>query len=251
MNVPYLTQKDQIATAAILITTFCFILYWFVAQSQKLKASYYAKYAFDEASRKHIFFTKYFGFLVLGLIPVLFLSFLIPRFTLQKIGLWFNSETTWFSITWTLGLSLVVIPLAFISAKKPENLNNYPQIRAKTWTNKTMVINLLGWALYLFGYELLFRGTLFFPLVDSLGIWPAIAINIALYATTHIPKGLAETLGAIPLGFVLCLLTLESGTVWIAFFVHLALAWTNSLTALAYHPEIEYTGRIFKKNANN
>jgi membrane protease YdiL (CAAX protease family) len=251
MNVTYLTQKDQIAAAVILIATFCFILYWFVAQSQKLKDKFYAKHAFDKASRKHIFFIKYFGFLVLGLLPVLFLWMLIPGFSMRKIGLWFNYHTTWFSIVWTIGLSLVVIPMAFISAKKPENLKNYPQIRAKIWTNKTMAINLLGWALYLFGYELLFRGTLFFPLVDSLGIWPAIAINIALYACTHVPKGLAETLGAIPLGLVLCLLTLESGTVWIAFFVHLALAWTNSLTALAYHPEMEYTGRIFNKNANN
>jgi membrane protease YdiL (CAAX protease family) len=251
MNLTYIAQEDQIAPSVILITTFCFILYWFVAQSQKIKEVFYAKHSFDEASRKHIFFTKYFGFLVLGVIPVLFLWLLIPSFSLQEIGLWFNSETTWFSIAWTLGLSLVVIPMAFISAKKPENLKNYPQIRSKVWTNKTMAINLLGWALYLFGYELLFRGTLFFPLVESLGIWPAVAVNIALYATTHIPKGLAETLGAIPLGLVLCLLTLQSGTVWIAFFVHLALAWTNSLTALAYHPEIQYTGRIFKKNAKN
>ena len=182
---------------------------------------------------------------------MLFLWILIPHFSLQTIGLWFNAETTWYSVAWILGLSVVVIPMAFISAKKPENLKNYPQIRSKRWTNKTMAINLLGWAIYLFGYELLFRGTLFFPLVETLGIWPAVALNIALYATTHIPKGLAETLGAIPLGLLLCLLTLESGTVWIAFFVHLVLAWTNSLTALAYHPEIQYSGRIFKKNANN
>ena len=153
MNVTYIAQDDQISSFVILITTFCFIIYWFVAQSQKIKEVFYAKHAFDEASRKHIFFTKYVGFLVLGLIPVLFLWLLIPSFSLKEIGLWFNSETTWFSIAWSLGLSLVVIPMAFISAKKPENLKNYPQIRSKVWTNKTMVINLLGWALYLFGYE--------------------------------------------------------------------------------------------------
>ena len=46
-----------------------------------------------------------------------------------------------------------------------------------------------GWFLYLFGYEFLFRGVLLIPLIDPLGMWPAIAINIAVYSATHIPKG--------------------------------------------------------------
>jgi membrane protease YdiL (CAAX protease family) len=155
-------------------------------------------------------------------------------------GLTIKPETTFFSMVWILGLSALVVPLAYISAKKPKNLVNYPQIRAKEWTWKTVFINALGWALYLFGYEMLFRGTLLFPLVQSIGVWPAIAINIALYSATHIPKGLDETIGAVPLGLVLCVLTLLSGTIWIAFFVHLALAWTNSFTALKFHPDIHF-----------
>ena len=139
-----------------------------------------------------------------------------------------------------MGCLFLVIPLAYFSAKKPKNLQNYPQIRAKLWTRKTLFINLLGWALYLFGYEFLFRGVLFIPLEDALGVWPAIAINVALYSATHIPKGLDETLGAIPLGVVLCLLTLASGTIWIAFIVHLAMAWTNSITALKHNPETHF-----------
>ena len=78
------------------------------------------------------------------------------------------------------------------------------------------------------------------PLAETVGVWPAIAVNIALYSATHIPKGLDETLGAIPLGLVLCWLTLASGTIWIAFLVHVAMAWTNSLTALKHHPDIHY-----------
>lgn len=246
MTIPNMHPNDQISTTVILLAAFSFIVYWFVAQSEKIKQMFYRDLPFDDASRRHIFFTKYFGFFVLGIIPMIVLWCVIPNFSMQMLGLWFNPSTAWFSVLWTLGLSVLVVPMAFVSAKKPENLKNYPQIRAKKWTNKTLVINLFGWAIYLFGYELLFRGTLFFPLVATLGVWPAIAINIALYAATHIPKGLAETIGAVPLGLVLCLLTLSSETIWIAFFVHLALAWTNSLTALAYHPEIHYTGRISK-----
>jgi membrane protease YdiL (CAAX protease family) len=166
--------------------------------------------------------------------------FFLPDYSLADYGLTILPKTSFFSVIWTLGLSALVIPLAYISAKKPKNLVNYPQIRAKVWTNKTVFINALGWFIYLFGYEFLFRGTLLFPLVDTLGVWPAIAINIALYSATHIPKGLDETIGAIPLGLVLCLLTLQSGTIWIAFLVHVAMAWTNSFTALKFHPDIHY-----------
>ena len=215
-----------------------FVTYWFTAQSEKIKAMFFAKNDPDQASIKHIFFTKYFGFISMGVIPTILCLIFVPGISLADYGLTIIPETTMFTLAWTIGLSILVIPLAYFSAKKPKNLVNYPQIRAKNWTKKTLFINLLGWALYLFGYEFLFRGTLLIPLVEPLGVWPAIAINIALYSATHIPKGLDETLGAIPLGLVLCLLTLASGTIWIAFIVHVAMAWTNSLTALKHHPDI-------------
>ena len=101
-------------------------------------------------------------------------------------------------------------------------------------------LNLLGWFLYLFGYEFLFRGVLLIPVVKALGVWPAIAINVAIYSATHIPKGLDETVGAIPLGLALCLLTLATGTIWIAFLVHVTMAWTNTLTSLKFNPEMKY-----------
>lgn len=225
----------------IILALVFFVVYWFTAQSDKIKNNFYTRYDHDAASVKHIFFTKYFGFISMGLIPLI-ISMIAFDNGPSAYGLTIIPETTFYTIIWTLGLSAVVAPLAYISAKKPKNLINYPQIRAKEWTKKTFVINALGWALYLFGYELLFRGTLLFPLVPEIGIWPAIAVNIALYSATHIPKGLDETIGAVPLGLVLCILTLQSGTIWIAFFVHLALAWTNSFTALKFHPDIHYIG---------
>ena len=124
---------------------------------------------------------------------------------------WINLNLRNFSIFsfWIFVLSAIIVPLTYLSAQKPKNLANYPQIRAKVWS-KNAFINALGWFLYLFGYEFLFRGVLLIPLIEPLGMWPAIAINIALYSATHIPKGLDETIGAIPLGFALCLLTIKA-----------------------------------------
>lgn len=224
----------------IILALVCFVIYWFTAQSTAIKKLFYSKNDEDTASVKHIFFTKYFGFLAMGVIPTIICLLFIPNYSLADYGLTIIPETTIFSLIWIIGLCALVIPLAAFSAKKPKNLINYPQIRAKRWDNSIYFKNLLGWALYLFAYEFLFRGILLIPLVEPLGVWVAIAINIALYSATHIPKGLDETIGAIPLGLVLCLLTLASGTIWIAFIVHVAMAWTNSLTALKHHPEIHY-----------
>lgn len=236
--------NDLTSFLPIVLSLVFFVIYWFTAQSPKIKNQFYSKHSFDEASVKHIFFTKYFGFLMMGVMPTLICLIALPNYKLADYGLTFIPETTFFSLVWTLGLCVLVIPLVYFSAKKPKNLVNYPQIRAKVWSKKTVYLNILGWTLYLFGYEFLFRGTLLFPLVDTIGVWPAIAVNIALYSATHIPKGLDETIGAIPLGLVLCLLTLASGTIWIAFLVHVAMAMTNSFTALKFHPDIHYRKTI-------
>ena len=232
------TDLDLRISLPLLLTLAFFSIYWFTSKSEKIKKRFYDKYDHDQASFKHIFFTKYFGFISMGILPTIFCLVFLPELTLADLGLTFIYKTTQFSIFWILGLSILIIPLVYFSAKKPKNLLNYPQIRAKVWTKKMIFINALGWFLYLFGYEFLFRGILLIPLIEPLGMWPAIAINIALYSATHIPKGLDETVGAIPLGFVLCLLTISSGTIWIAFIVHVVMAWTNTFTALKFHPEM-------------
>ena len=223
----------------ILLTLVFFVTYWFTAQSGKIKDKFYAKYDFDTASIKHIFFTKYFGFISMGIVPTIICLILIPEVSLAQLGLTIIPETFVFTLVWTLGLSALVMPLAYFSAKNPKNFVNYPQIRAKIWTRKTVFINALGWFLYLFGYEFLFRGVLLIPLIEPLGMWPAIAINVAMYSATHIPKGLDETIGAAPLGLVLCLLTIASGSIWIAFLVHVAMAWTNTFTSLKFNPGMQ------------
>jgi membrane protease YdiL (CAAX protease family) len=222
----------------IIISLVCFALYWFIAQSPRIKNHFYSKYDKDSASAKHILFTKYVGLLSMGVLSVITLFLAVPAYGFAEIGLTFYKESALETLYWIIGLSVLIVPLVYFSAKQPKNLVNYPQIRSSIWTKKLMFYNALGWAAYLFGYELLFRGVLLFPLADSLGVWPAIAINIALYSATHIPKGLDETIGAAPLGLVLCLLTLHTGTIWIAFIVHVIMAWTNSFTALKHHPDM-------------
>lgn len=218
----------------------CFVAYWFTSISPQFKARFQRAHEGDETATRHLFAVKFTGFVTMGLVPLAVCMAFIPEMGLADYGLTVIAETSLYSLAWTVGLCALVVPLASFSARKPKNLVNYPQNRATSWNRRIYMLNLLGWAIYLFGYEFLFRGILLFPLAETVGVWPAIAVNIALYSATHIPKGLDETLGAIPLGLVLCWLTLASGTIWIAFLVHVAMAWTNSLTALKHHPDIHY-----------
>lgn len=239
------SENDLKSVLPIGLALVFFIIYWFTSKSEKVEKYFHNKYDFDKAAYKYIFFIKTFGFITLGVFPVFISLLFIQDFSLQDYGLTIIPETNSFTILWILILSVVILPLVYFSAKKPKSLKDYPQIRSRSWNAKIYFINLFGWAIYLLGYELLFRGVLLFPLVDSIGVWPAIAANTALYSATHIAKGHEETIVDIPLGVILCVLTLYSGTIWIAFFVHVFAAWTNSLTALKLHPDITY---LSKKN---
>ena len=233
-------QEDVYTFLPILLSILFFEIYWFISKSRKLKIWFFKYYEFDKATLNHVTFNRFVGFVSMGILPAFFCVFFLNGYSLTDYGLTFKPEKTMITIGWTAGLSILIIPLTYISAQKPKNLINYPMIRAKIWTKKIIFINVFGWILYLFGYEFMFRGILLFPLADHLGIWPAIAINIALYSSTHIPKGLEETIGAMILGLVLCLLTLISGTILIAFLVHVIMALTNSFTAFKFHPDMKY-----------
>ncbi len=239
-----LSQQDLKTIIPIMGALIGFIIFWFTQKSEKLKQKLIDKYGEDQGSAKLIIYTKFLGGFTMGVLPVTAFLIAFPETSILDLGLGFREDTLMTTIVWSVGLIALIVPLVALSARKPENLVNYPQIRAKVWDRKMVINNFAAWAAYLFGYEFLFRGVLLFPLVATIGLWPAIAINIAIYSGTHIPKGATETIGAIPLSIVLCLLSVQTGTIWIAFFLHVAMAWTNTTVALRYHPEMNYQKKI-------
>jgi membrane protease YdiL (CAAX protease family) len=78
-----------------------------------------------------------------------------------------------------------------------------------------------------------------FSCEKAFGAWPAIAVNVAVYSFVHLPKGKKETIGAIPLGFILCFLTLNTRNIWAAYWIHVVLALSNEWISLAIHPDME------------
>lgn len=224
----------------ILLTVVFYSLYWITVSSGRLKSWFSRNYEAERANVLYVLSKRTIGFILLGVIPIVALIMLTRDFSLADAGVGFNPERRGFTVISIILLSLIIVPVITRSARKPEIMAVYPEIRPPRWTNRMMLAETGSWAVYLLGYEVLFRGVLLFPLAGSLGPLPAIIINTILYSAAHIPKGKTETLAAIPFGIVLCFATLHSGTIWIAFIAHLVNAITMTFTAVKFNPEIVY-----------
>jgi hypothetical protein len=141
----------------------------------------------------------------------------------ENVLVW-ASPLAWLPLTAALTAAAYLIGL--FSRKGEAERASYPQYLPTRWGARELVLEVGSWSLYLFAYELAFRGFVLFAL-KPLGPAAAIAASTGLYAFAHLPKSSKEAALAIPFGVVASLLTLEYGTILPAFLVHLALALGN------------------------
>ncbi|MGD2245125.1 MAG: CPBP family intramembrane metalloprotease [Candidatus Aminicenantes bacterium] len=191
-----------------------------------------------------VLFQRAAGVVCLGLVPGILILTLSSR-RLSGLGITFSYSVS--ALFWTLGLGGCVLAVSYFFSRRPENFRLYPQIRKKEWTLITVLINTGSWMAYLLAYEFLFRGILLFTIDETLGVWPAVLITTFLYALVHIPKGWTETLGAVPFGVILGFVTLQTGIIWPAFFIHALLALSNDHFALSANPDMRY---VFSRSKN-
>lgn len=216
--------------AAIFFGVFAltYTLYYYSTRSEKLRSRFEDRFGFDRGSVLLVLFQRSIMIVGAGIIPSV-AAFAggtgIERYGFRFVGSWQVALAA-------LGMMALSAAISIFAAKPEEKLAAYPQIRKRDWSLGTVAINSISWALYLLAYELTFRGFLFVILLPY-GLWTSIAVNTALYVAVHVPKGASEAAGAFAYGPVLCLLTLWSGTIWIAVLAHIALALGNSYSCLA------------------
>jgi membrane protease YdiL (CAAX protease family) len=225
-------NEDNLApVVSIFSTTILFLIYHFTGWSKQ----FIRKFAQDDTQLKIVLFRRALGAVSFGIIPALMIILVFQgNFAAFGLSLKHFSE----SLIWIAGLGFLIIPMNYFAARKPANLEQYPQIRKKEWTTGLILTSAISWIIYLTGYEFMFRGWLLFGTAGYTGIWPAIALNTAIYALVHVPKGLNEAAGAIPLGFVLCIATISTGTIWVALLTHIMLALSNEWFSIKYHHEM-------------
>lgn len=234
---------DLPVVLVISLLTIGFVTYWFLAESPTVRRWVSGAQPKSASPARWVICQKFLGVLFLGIIPLAIVLFALP-YALVDYGLGFENTGT--SLVWVIGLAAIIFPLNIRAARRPQNLAYYPMIRATRWTPKLVLVNSLATTLYLLAYELLFRGILLSVCAAMLGVWPAVAVNVALYATTHLPKGPAETIGAIPFGVLVCYITLTTGTIWVAVVVHVILSLSNDYLSVHYNPSMQF-GRSYAK----
>lgn len=225
------------AFVTIISVSIGFATYWFLALSEKIKASFFKKYIEEKAWIRYVVYQKMMGVLFMGFIPgIILLS--ISDYSLTDLGLNLNNLKESLIYIGVMG-SLIIIINYFVS-RNPFNLSMYPQMRIKHWHSKRIFVNALAWAAYLFAYEFMYRGLLLIVCYHSFGFWPAVAINLSFYSATHIAKGLTETIGTFPYGLLLCFITISTGSIAVAFVTHLILALTNDYFSVHHSTEMKY-----------
>ena len=193
------------------------------------------KFGNGSGQSRHILFNRILGLLLFGFVPLLLFGF-FSNLGFKELGLGNSLNTK--TLLLTLGIIVLPVVVNFFAARTPDNLAMYPQIRTKKWDKALLMISALSWTMYLLGYEIMLRGVLFFSCLAEMNLVWAIAINTSIYALIHIPKGMKETLGSIPMGIVLCLITYYTGSIWSAFFIHCSLALSNEWFSLKFSKEI-------------
>ena len=225
--------------------TISFMGYWFTVESQVLKEWLKKTFGADRGALIWFIGNKKLGTFLFGFVVTILALVLFPKIRLASLGLRFPVS----SRGWLLSIFLTVV-LALVSwnknrkiARTTGDFGRYPEIDIPNWSIYTVVLHVFLWALYLLAYEFMFRGVLLFISIEVVGFPIAVGINLALYGLAHVPKGTQEAIGALVLGYVLCILTYESNSVFFAWIIHCALAITNGLSAFHYRPDMHFTKR--------
>ncbi len=229
------TELSEIALA-ISITLIVLIVFWgFVFFVKKQGYS----------TTKQFFTTQFIGILLFGVIP-----FLLAWY--RGVNLSFSKSPT-VSNNLMIYLLIILIPIIltinYQLSKKKTHQDQYPKIRRKHWTFTFLLTNTSLWIFYLISYEFLFRGILLHTCLDYFSTTIAIIVNTIIYSLAHVPKGKFESLGAIPLGILFCLITIWTQTFWTVCILHSIIATSNDLFCIIKNPDMSISYSFKKTSA--
>jgi len=221
---------------AVLWSAVGFACYYFLSLNGSMAIKIWKFNQGLDVQVKQVVLQRGWGVFFLGILSALIIL-LIWGENLQDFGLGFSflSPPPW----WSYLAIPVILVTGYFNAPKPGNLALYPQIRIKNWTPGILALSGISWVVFLVGYEFLFRGFLLYASLEVMNPWAAIALNCSIYAFAHFYKGPGETFGAIPLGILLCYLTLLTGNIWTAVFIHSVMALSNEWFSIWRNPAVK------------
>ncbi len=181
---------------------------------------------YGDAKGTWIYFAMFF--ILLAAVPILLILLVEsdPLQVLVDLGLAVGG--------YRIGLVLVLIflPIALlighIVSRTEEMIAWYPFSKQVCERNGTFVLYELGYLLlYYTVWEFLYRGLLFFPLLDALGYIPAMAITTALSTLHHIGHPRSEIWGAVLGGVIFSAIALLTRSILYPIVIHAMIGVVN------------------------
>ena len=235
------TKLKAEALALLSVFSLCILFYfYFYLNKRKLIFNKIIRPLIPSWSSESLEFLseKLTGILFTGIIP--FIIFLvILNISSSRIGL-VTGLTFRFRYLIVL-LVLITCLLTFFASKKKDVREISADLKISDWYPRHLILFVSAWIFYIFGYELLFRGIVWFTCFEAFGFWPALLINLFLYAIVHLPKGKLMALGTLPTGLILCLLSHLTGSFLPAFVIHSTIAVSSGLFSLYHNPEAHFS----------
>jgi membrane protease YdiL (CAAX protease family) len=155
------------------------------------------------------------GIIVLGLVPAI----LLKRSILEVVK--GNKTPDLFLVLLYLLIFIVMVTIAF---KQSKSVCEKKQGISKNRTHLSLdffVSYFIIRALFLFVYELWFRGFLLFDCINWIGTPLAVLVNIFLYVSVHIFNSKKEMWACIPFGILVCFLSILFDAAWPAIILHI------------------------------
>ncbi len=231
-------NEELLAFFAVLSVSIFFLLYYYLVKHNVL-IRFLIKRDSSLSGRASLYFfsEKATGIILTGILPAI-IFLVILKINPSGIGFTAGSMNR---IAYPLVILLLLVPLfSFYSTKNPQLFGVSPGLRVKTWQIQHIALSLLCWLIYLFGYELFFRGILWFLCYSAFGFWWSLIINTVLYSLVHLPKGKILIIGAIPFGILVCTLTHLTGSFFPAFLIHSIMAISAELFSVYHNPEFKF-----------
>lgn len=163
------------------------------------------------------------GILWLGLVPLVILKHdflnLFSGFNIPAV-----SSTLLYILIFILDISM--------AKKQSKNESSKIQVSTEDIINLSPTFYIryfIGRSLFLFVYELWFRGFLLFDSIKWIGMPAAVTLNVFLYALLHIFNSKKEMLACIPFGLLLCFLSILFNAAWPAIILHISFSLVYEL----------------------
>ena len=232
---------DEAQYTTILPVAVCplfIFLYRIIVNSEVLKEFLYGERPTEREEFNYSLLTKFTGALILAVIPGFLFYKLLPSYTYIDYGLSFTSGFDKIYFYWLMVLGPIIIIINAFVTKRNSDSSCCQQIQLKKWEVKRIGIYSIAGILYLFAFELLYRGFLFFPLVNTIDVVSVITINVLIFAISLSGKRVNDTIGKLLFHIVLCMATYQTGTIWVAFTAQVVNSLSSNLFVLRFQSEM-------------